>query len=90
MIKESELDRLSTSWAMVRASCLLSRWGTVVEDPGAARDGPAEEGAPPLSLQWVGKWMSQSSLRRMLGWDHFRLRYWSVRSSHSLGRVPMS
>ena len=45
MIKESELDRLSTSWAMVRASCLLSRWGTVVEDLGMAGDGPAEEGA---------------------------------------------
>ena len=45
MIKESELDRLSTSWAMARASSLLSRWGTVVEDPGMARDGPAEEGA---------------------------------------------
>ena len=45
MIKESELDRLSTSWAMVRAFHLLSRWGTVTEDPGMAGDGPAEEGA---------------------------------------------
>ena len=45
MIKESELDRLLTSWAMVRASCLLSRQGTVIEDPGMAGDGPAEEGA---------------------------------------------
>ena len=45
VIKESELNRLSTSWAMVRASHLLSRWGTVVEDPGMAWDGPAEEGA---------------------------------------------
>ena len=45
MITESELDRLSTSWAMVRASHLLSRRGTVVEDPGTAGDGPAEEGA---------------------------------------------
>ena len=30
---------------MARASCLLSRWGTVVEDPGMAGNGPAEEGA---------------------------------------------
>ena len=44
VIKESELDRLSTSWAMARASCLLSRWGTVVEDPGMAGDGPAGGG----------------------------------------------
>ena len=45
VIKESELDRLSTSWAMARASCLLSRSGTVVEDPDMAGDGPAEERA---------------------------------------------
>ena len=44
VIKESELDRLSTSWVMVRASCLLSRQGTVVVDLGTAGDGPAEEG----------------------------------------------
>ena len=37
VIKESEMDRLLTPWAMVRASCLLSRQGTVAEDPGAAR-----------------------------------------------------
>ena len=45
VIKESELDRLSTSWAMARVSHLLSRWGTVVEDPGMAGDGPAEKEA---------------------------------------------
>ena len=45
VIKESELDRLSTSWAMARDSCLLSRWGIVVEDPGVAGDGPTGEGA---------------------------------------------
>ena len=45
MIKESELDRLSTPWAMMKASHLLSRWGTVVEDQGMAGDGPAQEGA---------------------------------------------
>ena len=45
VIKESEMDRLSTPWAMVRASHLLSQWGTVVEDPGTTGDGPAEEGA---------------------------------------------
>ena len=44
VIKESELDRLSTSWVMVRASHLLSRWSTVVVDSGAAGGGPVEEG----------------------------------------------
>ena len=34
VIKESELDRLSAPWAVARASHLLSRWGTVVEDQG--------------------------------------------------------
>ena len=45
VIKESEMDRLLTPWAMVRASGLLSQWGTVAEDLGVASDGPAEEGA---------------------------------------------
>ena len=45
VIKESEMDKLSTPWAMVRASRLLSQGGTVVEDPGMASDGPMEEGA---------------------------------------------
>ena len=45
VIKESELDRLSTSWAMVRASHLLSRQGTVMVDLGTAGDGPMEGGA---------------------------------------------
>ena len=53
MIKESEMDRLSTPWAMVRASCLLSWQSTVVEDLGVAGDGPMEQGAmalePPVS-----------------------------------------
>ena len=44
VIKESEMDRLSTPWAMVRASCLLSWQSTVVEDPGIAGDGPREQG----------------------------------------------
>ena len=52
-IKESEMDRISTPWAMVRASRLLSWWDTVVADPGTAGDGPIEEGAaavkPPMS-----------------------------------------
>ena len=45
VIKESEMDRLLTPWAMVKASRLLSQQGTVAEDPGAAGDGPMEEGA---------------------------------------------
>ena len=52
VIKESEMDRLSTPWAMVRASCLLNWWGTVVEDLGIASDCPTEKGAtapePPM------------------------------------------
>ena len=52
VIKESELDRLSTSWAMTRASHLLSRQGTVVVDSGAAGDGPMEgESTTPESSQ---------------------------------------
>ena len=53
VIKECEMDRLSTPWAMVRASHLLSQWGTVAEDLGVAGDGPTEWGAmvlkPPVS-----------------------------------------
>ena len=53
VIKESEMDRLSTPWAVVRASGLLSQWGTVAEDLGMAGDGPMEQGAvafkPPMS-----------------------------------------
>ena len=45
VIKESEMDRLLTPWVMVRASHLLSWWGTVVADLGMAGNGPAEEGA---------------------------------------------
>ena len=45
VIKESEMDKLLTPWAMVRASCLLSWWGTVVKDPGMAGDGYTEKGA---------------------------------------------
>ena len=45
VIKESELDRLSTLWVMARASHLLSRQGTAVVDLGAAGDGLMEEGA---------------------------------------------
>ena len=52
VIKESELDRLSTSWTMARASRLLSSRGTAVVDLGAAGDGPMEGGgAAPKSSQ---------------------------------------
>ena len=37
---------------MVRASCILNQWYTVVEDRGMASDGPAEDGTtavvPPM------------------------------------------
>ena len=44
VIKESEIDRLSTPWVMVRASHLLSQWGTVVADPGGAGMTPQRRG----------------------------------------------
>ena len=50
MIKESEMDWLSTSWAVVRVSHLLSRHGTVAEDLGVAGDGPTEQGAKTSEL----------------------------------------
>ena len=50
VIKESEMDRLSTPWAMVRVPQLLSWWGTVAEDLGAASDGHTELGAMALEL----------------------------------------
>ena len=45
IIKECELDMLSTPWAVARASHLLNRQGTVVEDQGAAGCSLADEGA---------------------------------------------
>ena len=45
MIKEGEMDRLSTPWVVVRASNLLSQRCTVAEDQGVAGDGPVEHGA---------------------------------------------
>ena len=48
VIKESEMDRLSTPWTVVRASCLLSWWGTVAEDWSMAGDGSTEQGATAL------------------------------------------
>ena len=61
VIKESEMDRLLTPWAMVRASCMLSQQGTVAADPGTARDDPAEEGLLQQNPGWVKTWISQSS-----------------------------
>ena len=43
LIKESELDRLFTPWVVTRASHLLSRQGTVVEDQGMAGGSPVGE-----------------------------------------------
>ena len=50
VIKESEMDRLLTPWAMVRTSHLLSWQGTVVADLGTAVDSPTEEGAAAVEL----------------------------------------
>ena len=58
VIKESKMDRPLTPWVMVRASCLLSWWGTVAEDPGVASDGPAEVAAA-AEPRWVKIWTSQ-------------------------------
>ena len=53
VIKESELDRLSTSWVMARTSCLLSKQGTVVVDSGAVGDGPTEGTTAPESASGI-------------------------------------
>ena len=53
VITGSELDRLSTSWAMVRTSCLLSKRGTVVVDSGTAGDGPIEGATSPESASFI-------------------------------------
>ena len=44
VIKESELDQLSTPWAMVQALCLLCQHGTVALELGDASSTPADEG----------------------------------------------
>ena len=68
MIRENELDRLSTPWAVARASSLLSRCGTVVEDQGMAGDSPVGEGA-------ITSELSLTLDVDKLGWGHFRPRY---------------
>ena len=50
VIKEGEMDRLSMPWAVAKASSLLSRQGTVVEDQGVARNGPIDHGATASQL----------------------------------------
>ena len=45
VIKESELDQLSTSWAMMQASHFLCQCGTVALEVGDAGSAPADEGA---------------------------------------------
>ena len=42
VIKESEMDQLSTPWVVARASSLLSQQDNIVEDPGAVGNGPTE------------------------------------------------
>ena len=89
VIKESELDRLSTSQVMARASRLLSKWGTAVVELGAAGDGPTEGGA-------ITPESSQSSeidelifMKENMRLSHSRLRSSSVKLGLFLGRVPM-
>ena len=45
IIKKSELDRLSTSWAMVWALCLLCWCGTAAPGSGDTSSASANEGA---------------------------------------------
>ena len=45
VIKESELDQLSTSWVMLWASALLCRHGTVAPEVGDEGRAPKDEGA---------------------------------------------
>ena len=91
VIKESEMDRLLTPWVMIRASCLLSWWGTVAADLGAVRDSPMEEGAA-AAEPLMGQDLDEPVFMRenMLDWDHLRPRYWSAGSNHSSGKASMS
>ena len=75
VIKESEIDRLSTPWAKVRASRLLSRWGTVVEDTGMAGDDPTEKGATALEYPMGQDLDEPVFMKENVGWDHLRPRY---------------
>ena len=90
VIKESEMDRLSTPWAMVRASRLLSQRGTVAEDLGMAGDGPAEEGAaaaePPMGQDLDEPVFVKENVR--LG--PFQTQILEYRVKHSSGKLPMS
>ena len=45
VIKESELDQLSTSWTMTQASCLLCQCGTAALEAGDISSTPADERA---------------------------------------------
>ena len=45
VIKESEMDRLSTVWAMMQALCLLCWHGTVAPEVGDTGSTTADEGA---------------------------------------------
>ena len=90
VIKESEMDRLSTPWAMVRASCLLSWWGTVVQDLGMASNGPMEERATAVEPPTDQDLNEPVFMKENVDWHHFRPRYWSARSNHSWGEVLMS
>ena len=44
VIKDSEMDQLSTPWVVARMSSLLSWCGSIVEDPGVVGDCPAGQG----------------------------------------------
>ena len=50
MIKKGEMDGVLMPWAVVRVSSLLSQQDNVVEDQGAAGDGPVEHGAATSQL----------------------------------------
>ena len=50
MIKESQMNRISMPWAVVRMFSLLSQWSNIDEDPGVAGDSPAGQGAIVLTL----------------------------------------
>ena len=66
MIKESEIDRLSVPWAMILASCLLSKHGTTDLGEGAVR---GVEEAQTLSAESTDKGIDESILVK----EHVRL-----------------
>ena len=88
VIKEGEMDSLSMPWVVVRASSLLSWWGTVAEDQGAARDDPIEHGAMASQLP-VGQDVDEPVyIKENVKLGPFQTQIMECRFKPLIGRVP--